>query len=70
MFIGCVEDGVYQSSVLFFLLGDVEFEVARSRSNFVGRVGSCVIEEIRGVVQVVQNWFIGIPNPHRISNLG
>ena len=42
----------------FLPLGDVEFEVARSRSNFVSRGGSCIIEKIRVVVQLVQNWFI------------
>ena len=26
--------------------------------------------EVRGAVQVVQNWFTGIPNPSRSSSLG
>ena len=30
----------------------------------------CSILVVRGIVQVVQNWFIGIPNPSRSSMLG
>ena len=55
------EDGVYTSSVpsfveCSFLLGDVEFEAARSIFNF-GKieVARCSIGVFRGVVQVVQN---------------
>ena len=52
-------------------LGDVEFEEARSRSNF-GRieVASFSIGDFRGVFQVVQNLFTGILNPSRSSRLG
>ena len=44
------EDGVYPSSVLSFL-GDVEFEAARSRSNFGFKVAHCSIGEVRGVIK-------------------
>ena len=65
------EDGVYPSSVPSFLSVDVEYQVARSISNF-GKieVARCSIGVVRGVVQVIQNWFTGIPNPTRSSRLG
>ena len=34
------------------------------------KVARCSIGVVRGVVQVVQNWFTGIPNPTRRSRLG
>ena len=65
------EDGVYPSSVTSFLSGDDDFEAARSSFNF-GRieVARCSIGEVRDAVQVVKNWFTGIPNPTRSSRLG
>ena len=33
-------------------------------------VALCSIGVVRGVVQLVQNWFTGIPNPSRSSRLG
>ena len=66
------EDGVHLSSVPSFL-GDVsvEFEAARSRSNCgKSEVARCSIGVIRGVVQVIQNCFIGIPNLSRSLGLG
>ena len=47
------------------LSGDVLSEARRSRSNFVSRISSLKHRVFRGVVQVVQNWFTGIPNPSR-----
>ena len=41
-------------------LGDVEFKAALYRSNFGGEVASYSIGEVRGVVQVVQNWLAEI----------
>ena len=62
------EDGVYPSSVPSFL-GDVEFEVARLRSNFeIIEVALCSIVVVRGAIQVTQNWFTGVPNPSRITS--
>ena len=51
------------------LLGNVEFEAARSISYFGGRGGLYVVE-VRRVIQVFQNWFIGIPNQYRSSRVG
>ena len=46
----------------------VEIEAARSRSNLVWfDVTLCSIEVVISVIQLVQSWFIGIPNPSRIS---
>ena len=51
-------------------LGDVEFEAALSRSNFMVELALCSTWIVIGVGQVVQNWFTGIPNPTRSSGLG
>ena len=64
------EDGVYPIVFLPSFLGDVEFEAVGSRSNFGGFEVNCIIGVVRGVVQVIQNWFTGILNPTRISRLG
>ena len=56
------EDGVYPSSVPSFL-GDVEFERPVSDPILGVEVACRSIMEVRGVIQVVQNWFTGIPNP-------
>ena len=52
------------------ILFDVEFEADCSRSNFGDKVACLSIGVVRGVVQVVQHWFTGIPNPTRSSRLG
>ena len=52
------------------ILVDVEFEGNCSRSNFGDKVTLFSIGVVRGVVQVVQYWFTGIPNPTRRSRLG
>ena len=64
------EDIVYPSSVHSFLSRDVEYQAARSISNFGVEVARCSIEVVRGVVQVSKNWFTGTPNPNRSSRLG
>ena len=51
-------------------LGDVELEAAVPDPILEAEVISRCIEVVRGVVQVVQNWFTGIPNPSRRSSLG
>ena len=51
-------------------LGDVKFEAARSNPILWFDEASCSIEVVRGLVQVVQNWFTGIPNPSRSLRLG
>ena len=53
-----------------FLFGDVEFESPHSRFILGVEVARCNIGVVRGVVQVVQNCFTGIPNPSRSSRLG
>ena len=63
------EDGFYPSSVPSFLSGDVEFEAARSIPIYGVEVACCSIGVFRDVVQVVQNWFTGIPNPSRSSRV-
>ena len=63
------DDGVYPSSVPSFL-GDVEFERPVSVPILGVEVARCIIGVVRGVVQVIQNWFTGIPNPTRSSRLG
>ena len=60
---------IYQSIVVPVLSEDVDFEATHSRFKFGGR-GGCSIAVVCGVVQVVQNWFTGIPNPSRGSRLG
>ena len=62
------EDGVYPSSVPSSILEDVEFEAARSRCNFGVEVACYSIGVVRGVVQVVQNWFTGISRMYRSSS--
>ena len=54
-----------------FFQGDVEFEAIRFGTNF-GRVEvvRCNIGEVLGVIQMVQYWFTGIPNPTRGLRLG
>ena len=49
------------------LLVDVKFEEAVPELILVVEVARCRIEEVRGVVQVFQNWFRGITNPSRSS---
>ena len=65
------EDGVYVSSVPSCTFsGNFEFEAARSRSDFGIEVAGCSIGVVRGVVQVIQNWFTGNPNLTRSLRLG
>ena len=64
------DDGVYLSSVPYFLSGYVEFEAARSISNFGVDLARCSIGVVRGVFQVGLIWFTGISNSLRISRLG
>ena len=52
------------------ILVDVKFEGNCSRSYFEDKVTRFSIGVVRGVVQVVQYWFTGIPNPTRSSRLG
>ena len=49
-----------------FFLVYAEFNAARSTYNLRGRVDRYSFGVIRGVVQVVQNWFTGIPNPSEV----
>ena len=49
---------------------DVEFEMAILNPILVVEVARWCIDEVRGVVQVFQNWFRGITNPSRSSKLG
>ena len=53
---------------LLVLSGNAEFEAIRSGTNF-GRVEvvRCSIGEVLGVIQMVQYWFTGIPNPSKSS---
>ena len=64
------EHEVYPSSVSSFHFVDVEFEADCSRSNFGDKVARFSIGVVRGVVQLVQNRFKGIPNTTRSSSLG
>ena len=64
------EDGVYPSCVPSFLYGGCRVQVGMFQIQFFWvEVVSCSIGVVRGVVQVVQNWFTGIPNPARSSDV-
>ena len=63
------EDGVYQPSILSFL--GMSSSKRPVPDPILGvEVAHCSIGMVRGVVQVVQNWFTGIPNQSRSSRLG
>ena len=64
------EDGVYPSSFLlpFWRMSSSKRPVP---DPILGvEVALCSIGVVRGVVQLVQNWFTGIPNPSLSSRLG
>ena len=64
------KDGVYLSSIhLMSFMEDVEFEVEYKDQIMGVDMARCSIGEFRGVVQVFQNLFTGIPNPYRSSRL-
>ena len=52
------------------LLGNVEFEAAHSIYYLGGRGGLYALFDVRRVIKVFQNWFIGIPNQYRSSRVG
>ena len=61
---------LYLPMFLTILSGGLSLWEARSKYNFEVEVVRCSIGEVRGVIQLVQNWFTGISNPSRISSLG
>ena len=64
------KDGVYPSSIHFLsFMEDVEFEAAIQDQIMEVDITRSSIGEVRGVVQVFQNLFTGIPNPYRSSRL-
>ena len=63
-------DGVYLSKVLSYcFLGDVDFEVTLPNPILGVEVAHCSINEVRGVVQLLQFKFIGIPDSNRSTRL-
>ena len=65
------KDGVYPSSVSSFSFWMILSSKWPDPIRFWEvEVACCSIGVVRGVVQVIQNWNTGIPNPTRNSRLG